>query len=370
MLKLSNCFISLLYRRKLDFDHTKRGKNTVESITIKDIAKALNLSTSTVSRALRDSSEMNLETKKMVLEYARQMNYSPNPMAVSLRENKSKAIGVILPEIANSFFSQLINGVEEVAYEQGYHVVIFQSHESYEREVANLKYLASRRVDGMLVSLSSLTTDLHPFHSLIEKGMPFVFFDRVPASEKVHTITSDNYQSSYNATKHLLINGKKRIAHLTSPRYLSITTERLEGYRRALIDHDIPYDENLIKFCHYGGAVAQENEQTIRDLLSLPHPPDGILAASDRLTMGCLEHLHKNNIRIPEEIAIVGFTNMPVAGLLDPPLTAVVQPAAGMGKRATELLIQLIESPDQIKGFQHISLPSDLQVRRSSASYI
>lgn len=338
----------------------------METITIKDIARALNLSTSTVSRALRNSYEINSETKKLVMEYAERMNYRPNPIALSLRDSKSKTIGVIIPEIANHFFSQLINGIESIAYNLGYHVVIFQSHESYEREVANTNYLVSRKVDGLLVSLSSLTTDLRHFEELQEKGLQIVFFDRVPSAIDTHKIVADNFYGSYQATEHLLKGGRSRIAHVTSPAYLSITNERLEGYKKALEDYSIQFDESYVKYCHHGGKVVSENEAAVQELLDMPEPPDAIFTASDRITTGCMLVLKKNNIKIPDEIALVGFTNLSVAELLDPPLTAVVQPALEMGQQATELLIKLIESSKKPTVFEMRSLKTSLVVRESS----
>lgn len=338
----------------------------METITIKDIAKALGLSTSTVSRALRNSYEINPETKKLVMEYAERMNYRPNPIALSLRDSKSKSIGVIIPEIANHFFSQLINGIESIAYNLGYHVVIFQSHESYEREVANTNYLVSRKVDGLLISLSSLTTNLFHFQDLMERGLPIVFLDRVPNAIETHKVVVDNFAGSYEATEHLIKSGRKRIAHLTSPIYLSITTERLAGYKQALEDNGLPFDESYVKYCYHGGKVATENEAAVQEMLEMSEPPDAIFTASDRLTTGCMSVLQKKKIRIPEQIAIVGFTNISVAELLNPPLTAVVQPAMEMGQQAVELLIRLIEHPQKTDVFETRSLKTSLIIRESS----
>lgn len=339
----------------------------METITIKDIARALNLSTSTVSRALRNSYEINEETKRLVLEYAEKMNYRPNPIALSLRDSKSKSIGVIIPEIANNFFSQLINGIESIAYNMGYHVVIFQSHESYEREVANTNYLVSRKVDGLLVSLSSLTTKISHFEELLEKGMPIVFFDRVPKNLDTHKIVADNFSGSYEVTEHLIKTGKRKIAHITSPLYLSITEERLAGYKKALEDYAIPFDESYVKYCNHGGKVVGENEAAVNELLNMAEPPDAIFTASDRITTGCLSVLQRNHIRIPEDVAIVGFTNIGVADLLNPPLTSVVQPAMDMGQQATELLIRLIENPKKNTVFETRLLKTSLIIRESSA---
>ena len=338
----------------------------MEAITIKDIAKALGLSTSTVSRALRNSYEINPETKKLVMEYAERMNYRPNPIALSLRDSKSKSIGVIIPEIANHFFSQLINGIESIAYNLGYHVVIFQSHESYEREVANTNYLVSRKVDGLLISLSSLTTNLHHFQDLMERGLPIVFLDRVPNEIETHKVVVDNFAGSYQATEHLIKSGRKRIAHLTSPIYLSITSERLAGYKQALEDNGLVFDEAYVKYCYHGGKIESENETALQEMLDLPEPPDAIFTASDRLTTGCMAVLQKNKIKIPDQIAIVGFTNIAVAELLNPPLTAVVQPAMEMGQQAVELLIRLIEHPQKTDVFETRSLKTSLIIRESS----
>ncbi|WP_026628381.1 LacI family DNA-binding transcriptional regulator [Dyadobacter alkalitolerans] len=338
----------------------------METITIKDIAKALGLSTSTVSRALRNSYEINPETKKLVMEYAERMNYRPNPIALSLRDSKSKSIGVIIPEIANHFFSQLINGIESIAYNLGYHVVIFQSHESYEREVANTNYLVSRKVDGLLISLSSLTTNLFHFQDLMERGLPIVFLDRVPNAIETHKVVVDNFAGSYEATEHLIKTGRKRIAHLTSPIYLSITTERLAGYKQALEDYGLPFDESYVKYCYHGGKVAEENEAAVQEMLEMPEPPDAIFTASDRLTTGCMSVFQKHNIKVPEQIAIVGFTNISVAELLNPPLTAVVQPAMEMGQQAVELLIRLIEHPQKTDVFETRSLKTSLIIREST----
>src|ERR1700733_4421514 len=185
-----------------------------EAVTIKDIAKALGLSTSTVSRALRDSYEISPETKQVVLEYARQINYRPNPIALSLKEKRSRSIGVIVSEIAKSFFSQIINGIESIAYSKGYNVIISQSRESYEREVINIDFLSSRSVDGFLISVSTETKDFTHITDLHDKGLPIVCFDRIVEAIGTHKVIVDNYKGAYDATTHLIKNGYKRIAHL------------------------------------------------------------------------------------------------------------------------------------------------------------
>src|SRR5258706_5533733 len=207
-----------------------------EAVTIKDIAKALGLSTSTVSRALRDSYEISPETKKLVLEYAEKINYHPNPIALSLKERRSRSIGVIVSEIANSFFSQAIDGIESIAYKNGYNVIISQSRESFDREVINLHYLTSRSIDGLIVSVASETKDFSNFRELHDRGMPIVFFDRIVNDIRTHKVIVDNYQGAYDATRHLVENGYNLIAAIANNEVLSITKDRVAGYKAALAD--------------------------------------------------------------------------------------------------------------------------------------
>lgn len=335
----------------------------MESITIKDIAKALHLSTSTVSRALRDSYEINPETKRIVTEYAERMHYRPNPIALSLKENRSQAIGVIVPEIANHYFSEAINGIEAAASDRGYHVVIFQSQESYEREVEKVEYLAARRVDGLLMSLSSRTLDCSHLKSLQERGLPLVFFDRVPADIETHKVVADNAGGTFEATAHLLQSGRRRIAHITSQPGLSITKERLKGYRDALEQFGVLFDPNLVRHCYYS---PQEVEDNLDALFSMPAPPDAFLTVSDRLALGYYAALKRRNIRIPEDVAFVGFSNLNAAELLYPAMSTVVQPAFQMGQQAAGLLLDLIEQKPKSPVFREEQLPTRLFVRESS----
>ncbi|UAY53650.1 LacI family DNA-binding transcriptional regulator [Ferruginibacter albus] len=337
-----------------------------EAITIKDIAKALGLSTSTVSRALRGSYEISPETKKLVLEYAEKFNYRPNPIALSLKERKSRSIGVIISEIANNFFSEAIDGIESIAYNRGYHVIISQSHESFEREIVNVKHLSSRSVDGMLVSLSTETNDIAHFKELHDKGLPLVFFDRITEDISTHKVIADNYKGAYDATTHLIKSGFKRIAHITSSAHLSITKERLAGYKSALADNNIPLNEAYIKYCNHGGKVLKEIEDAIKSLLALKQKPDAFFTASDRLTTSSLSTLKSLGLKIPADIGFVGFTNSGLVDLLTPALTSVSQPAFEMGQVATELLIQLIESKRPVTSFETKVLQTELCVRESS----
>ena len=337
-----------------------------EAVTIKDIAKALGISTSTVSRALRDSYEISPDTKQMVLECAERLNYRPNPIALSLKEKRSRSIGVVVCEIANNFFSQIINGIESIAYDRGYNVIISQSRESYDREVIDLQYLASRSVDGLLISLSTETSDLSHLKALHEKGLPIVFFDRITDEINTHKVVIDNFRGAYDATTHLINNGYKNIAVLTNSEFLSITTERLAGYKEALQAHNIKVNNSYIRHCFYGGMIFSEIEDAVNKLFTLKQKPDAIFTTSDKLTTGCLKTLQRRGIKVPDDIALVGFSNTDIPELINPPLTLVRQPAEEMGRAATELLLQLIESKRPIKEFEKRVLTPDLQIRQST----
>ena len=337
-----------------------------EAVTIKDIAKALGLSTSTVSRALRDSYEISPETKKIVLEYAQRINYQPNPIALSLKERRSRSIGVIVCEIANSFFSQVINGIESIAYNNGYNVIIAQSRESFERELMNLQYLTSRSIDGLIVSVSTETNDFSSFRQLHEKELPLVFFDRIVDEINTHKVIADNYKGAYDATAHLIKNGYERIAILANAEVLSITKERLAGYRAALTDNNIELNDALVKYCHHGGMIFSEVEEAVNELLNLEERPDAIFASADKLTTGCLRILKAKGIEVPGEIALTGFSNTDLTELLQPSLTIVKQPAFEMGEVAMKFLIQLIESKRPVTDFETRVLPTQLFVREST----
>lgn len=337
-----------------------------EAITIKDIARALGLSTSTVSRALRDSYEISPETKKLVLEYAEKNNYHPNPIALSLKERRSRSIGVVVCEIANPYFSQVINGIESIAYQHGYNVIIAQSRESFDREVLNLQYLTSRSIDGLIISVSTETTDFTYLQELYQKKMPIVFFDRIVSEIDTHKVIADNFKGAYEATMHLITNGYRRIATISNPALLSITRERLAGYMAALAENGMEADESLIKYCQHGGMIVQEVEDAVNELLELKQRPDAFFATADKLTTNCLRILKARKIAVPGEMGLIGFSNTDLTELLDPPLSVVRQPAFNMGEESTRLLLQLIESKRPVTEFETRVLPTELLIRDST----
>ncbi len=335
----------------------------MKKITIKDIARELNISTSTVSRALRDSYEIGADTKKRVLELAQRLDYTPDPVALSLLNSHSNDIGVIVPDISNPFFAMVIAGIEDVAFAQGYHVVIYQSHDNYEREVMNVRHIANRRKDGMLVSLATQTQDYAHFKALHDKGFPIVFFDRICDEIDTHKVSVDDFEGAYQATEHLIRQGCQTIAHITGPPNLLISRRRLHGYRSALLDYKKPIVEEIIMSSAYDSKDALI---TTRRLLNSSIKVDGIFASSDNIAIGCHAAISEAGLSMPQDIALIGFSDLPIARLLNPPLSTVAQPAFEMGRSAAELLINLIKNPKE--GSVSISnvLRTNLVVRKSS----
>ncbi|MBC8153679.1 MAG: LacI family DNA-binding transcriptional regulator [Bacteroidetes bacterium] len=311
------------------------------SVTIKEIAHQLGLSKSTVSRALHDSSEISLETKQKIMALVEKLDYLPNPVALSLLKSRSYTLGVLVPEIDNPFFSAVISGIEEVAYNRGYHVTIYQSHECYEREVLNVKHIYTRRADGLIVSISIETTTYDHFARLQENAYPMVFFDRVWEESDVDKVVVDDFDGAYKATEHLIQQGCRRIAHLAGPETLAIGQKRLHGYRAAMVDNNLSVpDEYIVR----GDLTTEGALRVAGQLLDRPDRPDGIFSANDRMALGLHLAIRQRGLTIPDDLALIGFTNLPMATLIDPPLSSMVQPAVEMGQTAARLLIERIEN--------------------------
>ncbi len=327
--------------------------------TIKDIARALHLSTSTVSRALRNGYEISAATKKLVIEYAKKVSYQSNPIALSLKNRRSYSIGVVVPELANSFFSQAIAGIESIAYEKGYHTIITQTHDSYERELINVNHLAQRSIDGLLISTSSGTSDYSFLKTLHNNGLPIVFFDRIIDEIETFKVTSDNFTGAYNATESLIKLGRKKIAFLANAPQLSITKERLAGYIKTLANYNIPFRPELIRSCYKGGSDYEEVENAVKELITMNNKPDAIFISSDRISISCIRALKKLKVD-PDEIMIAGFSNSDVVDLLQPSLSYVRQKAFEMGSIAIEMLLKLIESKYPITEFETKILDTEL----------
>jgi len=337
-----------------------------EAITIKDIARALGLSPSTVSRALRDSYEIGEDTKKRVREYAKEHNYRPNPVALSLKEKRTRSIGIVVAEIANSFFSQIIDGAESVAYDKGYNIIITQSKESVEKEKLILEYLTSRSVDGVIISVSAKTDDFSQFQNLKDRGMHIVFVDRISNEIDSHKVIVDNNLGAYQATRHLIENGCKNIAIISNNLNLSITQERIAGCEKALEEKGRVLKKDQIKYCNYGGDIENEVKKALDQLFRQKEKPDGIVSLSDRLSTEVIRYLNNKGIKIPEQVALIGFSNSKNTELLNPSLSVIKQPAFEMGQTAARLLLQMIESRRPVTDFETNVLAPEMIIRKSS----
>jgi LacI family transcriptional regulator len=314
-------------------------------VTIKDIARELGISPSTVSRALKDHPDISVETKKAVNELAERLNYQPNIVALNLRQKKTNTIGVILPELVHFFFSTVISGIESVAYEAGYNVILAQSNESYEREKTDIKALFNSRVDGMLISISRETTNYDHIEAILSKGMPMVFYDRMYTNPNTSKVIVDDYIGAKEAVLHLIEQGCKRIAHLESAPGLSIAVDRKRGYFDALKENGFAVKENMVVQCPSGSL--DDGNRATKKLLALASPPDAIFANNDMLAMGAMMAIKEKGLKIPQDVALMGFSNWFFSQLMDPPLSSVDQPGFEMGQEAARLLIRQIEMKDK-----------------------
>ena len=339
---------------------------TQSSVRLIDIAKALGMSVSTVSRALQDSHEVSDKTKQRVLSYAEANHYVPNPIAKGLKMGKSKTIGVVVSAISNNFFGQIINGIEAVAYEQGYNLVICQTLESPERELVFLQNLSSFLVEGLIISMSSPSQNIEYLRQLQRRGIAIVLLDRTSDELDTFKVRCDNFTGAYNATTHLINSGYTKIAHITSSEKLSVTIERRDGYLSALHDAGILVREEYICYCRQSGRDQDEVVNNIEKLLNLPDKPQAIFGASDRITMKSFETLKMLNVRIPEDIALLGFTNTEFTKIFDPSLTIIRQPAFEMGKKAVELIIESSRSSHPVTEFTTHAYNTELIVGNST----
>jgi len=323
--------------------------------TLSDIARELGTSTSTVSRALRNHPDISESTKEKVREVAERLEYFPDTLAQGFKKQRTTTIGIIVPEIQHHFFSSAISGIEELAYNAGFTIMVCQSNEDYEREKLNLRALVSNRVAGILVSLSQTTKDVSHFEILKKRKIPVVFFDRSHKDITESQVIVDDYQGAYELVKYLAHRGYKRIAHIAGPENIMIGMERERGYRDALTDHNLVVDKTLVV---RGGYRRRDGAIGVQKLLDLASVPDAIFAVNDPVALGAFVVLKERGIRIPEDIALAGFSNNPLSSLLEPPLTTVDQFSYNIGKRAAQLLLEQID-----KGPENV--PPVIQVEKT-----
>ncbi|MET1057260.1 MAG: LacI family DNA-binding transcriptional regulator [Pedobacter sp.] len=335
----------------------------MSNINIKELAKVLNLSTSTVSRAFRDNSDISKETKDKILAAAKEYNYQPNHYASNLREQRSKTIAVIVPELGNNFFSQAIHGIEKIARSKGYHILIYATDDDYEKEVSFIRHLHNGRADGIIMSVSGEANDHTYLNELNQQRLPLVFFDRVYEDIITPRVITNDYDSSFSATQHLIKQGCTRIAYLVINKNLSIGKTRMQGYLDALEKYGIPFDDHLIVDCTNS---YKRNNVILKDMFK-KLKPDGVFTSVERLAFATYYACYDMNIAIPADVKVVGFSSLQIAPLLNPSLTTVTQPSTQIGVEAASLLFKILESPDLVNSSETVVLDSKLIKRNSTA---
>lgn len=310
-------------------------------VRIKDIAKILNISTSTVSRALRDTHDVSPYTRKQVLEVASKLGYKANVHAAALASGSTKNIVVVIPFITNYYFSTVISGIQETAYNNGYNIVLMLTNDSSTREKYLMENLAISNWDGLLISISADTSNKDYFEHLINKGIPIVFFDRVFEDLETSKVLQDDFSGAFRATDYLITKGYRRIAHFAGNEHLSITQSRLSGYKAALKKHRISVNPEWI---FYSGFSQQSGEDDMEKVLRLKDRPNGIFAVNDRRAVGAIIAIKRNGLLVGKDIGVIGFTNDPISTIIEPSLSTIEEPAFEIGKQSCELLIKHIKN--------------------------
>lgn len=331
--------------------------------TIHDIAKALGIDSSTVSRALNDSPRVSEITRTKVLEKAEEMGYKRNLLASNLRKNVTNTIGVIVPRISRHFFSSAIQGIEETAYNHGYNVIICQSLEQLNREKKIVDTLVANRVDGLLISVSMETTNYNHLEILKQSNMPLIFFDRHCPEVGYSNVLINDFKGGFDATSHLISKGCKNIIHFSGPQELEIYKNRFEGYKAALDKNNIPFNEEYVLSSR---LMEQDGDRCIKTFLKKGIPVDGIFSANDLAAVGAMKYIKQRKIKIPEDIAIVGFSNEPISRIIEPSLTTIDQSGFKIGTLATDLLLEHIIKKNIPDMGQTIILDANLIERNSS----
>lgn len=333
-------------------------------ITLKDIANELNLSASTISRALGNHPGISDSTTKKVQQKAEQLGFTPNSIASSFRKKKTRSIGVVAPRIDIHFHSLVISGIEDYAYKNGYNVTIFQSRDSVKREIEIAKTLQNRMVDGIVGCLAIETKKSDHFKKLNKLGVPLVFYDRVPSDFETNKIVINDYESAFRATEHLIKIGCKNIGHIAGPQTTGIFQDRLEGYKAALKKYDLNIKSDLIKYTKdlsYAEGISCAN-----DYLKAGIPVDGIFCANDYTAISVIQVFKKAGYSIPDDLSIIGFSNYPISKIIEPNLTTINDRAFEMGQAAAKLLIRQIEDEDSLICSETLIIKTELIIREST----
>jgi len=332
--------------------------------TIYDIAERLNITAATVSRALNGNAKISEATRKLVNDTAKEMNYEQNKLAQALKSGKSYNIGVIVPRIDSNFFGSVIRGIEEELYPEGYHVIICQTHDQEEFELTNLNSLLNLQVDGILMSISN--SKIHnddKFRNVLKKNVPLIFFDRKTDIKGVSSVTIDDFKGAYEATQHLIDQGCKRIAHLSNDRKLQIFKNRYLGYKQAILDNGLEFDESLVIETW---SKVLEGCKTTKLLLNMERPPDAIFSASDFTALGAIEEIKAHGLKIPEDISVVGFSNEPFTRFMELSITSVDQSPLEMGRIAAKVFLEEVNNGKNVTSEKQVVLTPELIVRKSS----
>lgn len=334
-----------------------------KEVTIYDIAKELSISPTTVSRGLNNHPAVNKTTKQKIFDAANQMGYRSNMFASKLRKQRTNTIGVIVPLLNSNFQSSVMAGMEKVANEAGYNLIISQSLENAEKEVANAKTMFDNRVDGLLVSIAYDTENIDHFEPFFSKGIPLLFYDRVPDHKKCTSVVINNIQAAYKATAHLIEQGCRNIVHISGNLKVNVYKDRLKGYKYALVDNDIPFNESSVittNLTEEAGISAAEQ------ILAMNPRPDGIFVSNDNCAVICMKTLKQAGVSIPEDIAVIGFNNDPIGRVIEPNLTTIDYPGQEMGEVAVRSLINYLDGMSDVSITNTITLRSELIVRESS----
>lgn len=332
-------------------------------LTIKMLARELNLSVSTVSKAMRDSHEISAETKQRVNLMAKRLSYVPNAYASSLSRRSSKTIGIVIPEVVDSFFALAINGVESVAQEKGYHVLIYLSHECLAKEISILKDFESGRVDGVLMSVSRETNQAEHINKLISKGIPVILFDRIIDKVESYHVSTNDYESAYEATEQMIRCGCKNPLFLSFSNQLSITGKRCEGFKAALARNNIPQADSSILELHNDHYA---DYKLLKDRLSAGEHIDGILSSVEKLAILIYQVCEELQLTIPGDVQVISYSNSKSAAYLNPPLSTITQPAFEIGKTAATTLLRWLHYRNPRLDTEDIVIPSSMVLRKST----
>lgn len=331
-------------------------------VTIKDIAKELTVSIATVSRALSGDKNIRKETKDKILETAKRLGYMPNPVALNLKSRRTNTIGVIVPEMDTPFYARIIDGMQNVLYKKGLKVIIAQSGENVEREKENLRLMERFMVDGIIIGICHKDKNKSEFQRLMDEGMPLVFYDRIPVGLEVSKVVADDYYKAFFLVEHLIRSGIKEIAHIKAPSYMESSSVRFQAYKDALEKFRIPYHEELV--IESPGMHFEDGISAAKKLLERNVPIKAIFAYTDLVAVGAMHYLHSQNIQIPKDIAVAGFSGTILSEMVSPALTTVDLPLIEMGEKAAELILQKIDKPSI--GNQTITVDAEIQLREST----